>query len=80
LGVAFKNIKVGPNMAYFPAITMKKGERVIFNFGKSPFKMSYLLGFNAIQEPDCFINNYYNSSIYLLEAVKRFAYAFFEFP
>lgn len=59
---------------------MKKGERVVFNFGKSPFKMSYLLGFNAVQEPDCLINNYYNSSIYLLEAVKRFAYAYFEFP
>lgn len=28
LGVAFKNIKVGPNMAYFPAISMSTGERV----------------------------------------------------
>jgi Kip1 ubiquitination-promoting complex protein 1 len=38
LGVAFKNIKTGPNMAYFPALSMGNGERVVFNFGLKPFK------------------------------------------
>jgi len=33
LGVAFKRIKTGPNMAYFPAISFSKGQRVVFNFG-----------------------------------------------
>jgi ryanodine receptor 2 len=33
LGVAFKNIGVGPNMVYFPAISMNIGEKVEFNFG-----------------------------------------------
>jgi Kip1 ubiquitination-promoting complex protein 1 len=35
LGVAFKNIKVGPNMAYFPAVSLSQGQRVVFNFGAS---------------------------------------------
>ena len=33
MGVAFRNIKVGPNMAYMPAISMEGGMRVSFNFG-----------------------------------------------
>ena len=33
LGVAFRNIKVGPNMAYFPAVSLSQGQRVVFNFG-----------------------------------------------
>jgi Kip1 ubiquitination-promoting complex protein 1 len=39
LGVAFKKIKVGPNMAYFPAISFSGSQRVIFNFGLLPFKI-----------------------------------------
>lgn len=46
LGVAFKNIKIGPNMAYFPAIYMSEGSRVNFNFGLKPFK--YRHGFSGI--------------------------------
>ena len=38
LGVAFKRLKVGPNMAYFPAVSLANGQRVIFNFGLTPFK------------------------------------------
>jgi Kip1 ubiquitination-promoting complex protein 1 len=37
LGVAFKNIKIGPNMAYFPAIFMSENQQVEFNFGLRPF-------------------------------------------
>jgi Kip1 ubiquitination-promoting complex protein 1 len=33
LGVAFTRIRVGPNMAYFPAISFSAGQRVVFNFG-----------------------------------------------
>jgi len=39
LGVAFKNVKIGPNMAYFPAVSLSQGQRVVFNFGATgPFK------------------------------------------
>lgn len=37
MGIAFKNVPMGPNLAYFPAISMSRGERVIFNFGLRPF-------------------------------------------
>lgn len=33
LGIAFKSLKTGPNMAYFPAISLSDGEQVCFNFG-----------------------------------------------
>ncbi len=38
LGVAFQNIQVGPNRAYFPAASLMSGQRVLFNFGQRPFK------------------------------------------
>lgn len=39
LGVAFKNIKVGENMVYFPAASLSGGQRVVFNFGANmPFR------------------------------------------
>lgn len=38
LGIAFKNIQSGPNMAYFPSIYMAAKQRVEFNFGQRPFK------------------------------------------
>src|SRR3569833_1258287 len=39
LGVAFRNIKVGPNMAYFPAFSLAAGERIVANFGAyKPFR------------------------------------------
>jgi hypothetical protein len=37
LGVAYKNIEVGENHAYFPGLSMERGMRVIFNFGLEPF-------------------------------------------
>jgi Kip1 ubiquitination-promoting complex protein 1 len=38
LGVAFKGIKTGPNMAYFPAMFMSEGTQAILNFGQRPFR------------------------------------------
>lgn len=39
LGVAFRDIKVGANMAYFPAASLSGGQRVVFNFGAEiPFR------------------------------------------
>ena len=36
MGVAFKQVETGPNMAYFPAIYMSEKCRVVFNFGLRP--------------------------------------------
>lgn len=72
LGVAFQGISVGPNMAYFPAISLSGGERAVFNFGKKPFKVKQTLNSCAIQEPDCFIHNYYSTAVYIIETLKRY--------
>lgn len=37
LGIAFSNVPKGQNLAYFPAITLERDQRVIFNFGLRPF-------------------------------------------
>ena len=41
LGVAFNNIAKGENIAYFPALSLMRGEACIFNFGQLPFKYEY---------------------------------------
>lgn len=35
-------------MAYFPAISLSGGERVVFNFGKLPFKAKDAISICAI--------------------------------
>uniref|UniRef100_A0A671NZD9 B30.2/SPRY domain-containing protein n=1 Tax=Sinocyclocheilus anshuiensis TaxID=1608454 RepID=A0A671NZD9_9TELE len=41
LGVAFSNIKAGPGVAYFPAISLSFKESVAFNFGSRPLRYPY---------------------------------------
>ena len=41
LGLAFNNIPKGENVAFFPAITLARGESCLFNFGQLPFKYEY---------------------------------------
>jgi hypothetical protein len=67
LGIAFTDIEIGQNRAYYPGVSMEKGMRVVFNFGSSKFSHSINQTVNAINEPDCLINNYYNSSLILLD-------------
>uniref|UniRef100_A0A8P4K9X1 E3 ubiquitin-protein ligase RNF123 n=1 Tax=Dicentrarchus labrax TaxID=13489 RepID=A0A8P4K9X1_DICLA len=38
LGTAFTNIKMGPGVAYFPAISLSFKESVAFNFGSRPLR------------------------------------------
>lgn len=39
MGVAFKGVEVGPNLAYFPAVYMSEKCRVVFNFGLKPTRI-----------------------------------------
>ena len=80
LGVAFKNIKIGPNMAYFPAISFTSGERAVFNFGRKPFKIRSNYSSCAINEPDCFVNNFYSTAMYIVETIKRYVVIYYDFP
>ena len=41
LGITFNNIPKGENIAFFPAISLSRGESCLFNFGQLPFKYEY---------------------------------------
>uniref|UniRef100_A0A8C6L4Y1 RING-type E3 ubiquitin transferase n=1 Tax=Nothobranchius furzeri TaxID=105023 RepID=A0A8C6L4Y1_NOTFU len=49
LGTAFTNIKMGPGVAYFPAISLSFKESVAFNFGSRPLR--YPSWYLPLQDP-----------------------------
>ena len=67
-------------MAYFPAVSLSIGERVCFNFGRRPFKVKNNFHCCAINEPDCLIKNYYITSHFILDAIKRYVVVYYEYP
>nr|XP_023667118.1 E3 ubiquitin-protein ligase RNF123 [Paramormyrops kingsleyae] len=50
LGIAFSNIKMGPGIAYFPAISLSFKESVAFNFGSRPLRYP-VEGYSPLQNP-----------------------------
>lgn len=50
LGIAFSNIKTGPGIAYFPAISLSFKESVAFNFGSRPLRYP-VEGYLPLQSP-----------------------------
>ncbi|XP_060766371.1 E3 ubiquitin-protein ligase RNF123 isoform X2 [Neoarius graeffei] len=50
LGTAFTNIKMGPGIAYFPAISLSFKESVAFNFGSRPLRYP-VEGYHPLQDP-----------------------------
>jgi len=78
LGVAFKGIKTGPNMAYFPAIFMSEGTQAIFNFGQRPFR--HQLECFAVSEPESRIKNYGIVAAYVMDLLKHYVFDYFEAP
>uniref|UniRef100_UPI00398EA455 E3 ubiquitin-protein ligase RNF123 n=1 Tax=Pristiophorus japonicus TaxID=55135 RepID=UPI00398EA455 len=50
LGIAFQDIKLGPGMAYFPAISLSFKESVAFNFGSRPIRYP-VEGYRPMQNP-----------------------------
>jgi len=76
LGVAFTKIDSGPNRAYFPAVSLRQGQRVNFNFGQRPFQQRLNISFSAINEPDCFINCFYNSGVKVMDFFRDFIVGF----
>lgn len=76
LGVAYKNIEVGENHAYFPGLSMERGMRVIFNFGLEPFSQTLHPAINSINEPESLVNNYITASAILVEQFRNYILAF----
>mmetsp|Transcript_3976 Transcript_3976/g.4799 ORF Transcript_3976/g.4799 Transcript_3976/m.4799 type:complete len:194 (+) Transcript_3976:776-1357(+) len=72
MGVAFKNIDVGPNRAYFPAASLQQGQRVLFNFGLRPFNLRLNVSCLAVNESDCNINSYYNPGVRIMDFFRDF--------
>ncbi|XP_039628997.1 E3 ubiquitin-protein ligase RNF123 [Polypterus senegalus] len=50
LGTAFSNIKMGPGVAYFPAISLSFKESVAFNFGSRPLRYP-VQEYHPMQDP-----------------------------
>ncbi|XP_072328127.1 E3 ubiquitin-protein ligase RNF123 isoform X1 [Scyliorhinus torazame] len=50
LGVAFEDIRLGPGIAYFPAISLSFKESVAFNFGSRPIRYP-MEGYRPMQDP-----------------------------
>uniref|UniRef100_A0AAY4AXI1 SPRY domain-containing protein n=1 Tax=Denticeps clupeoides TaxID=299321 RepID=A0AAY4AXI1_9TELE len=48
LGTAFSNIKMGPGIAFFPAISLSFKESVAFNFGSRPLRYPPLISSNKL--------------------------------
>jgi hypothetical protein len=76
LGVAFKNIDVGENRAYFPGVSLERGMRVVFNFGLHPFSQTLHPVVISINEPECLVNNYITVSAILVDQFRNFILAF----
>lgn len=50
LGEAFGNVRTGPGVAYFPAVSLAFGENLVANFGAVPFKYP-VAGYLPLHEP-----------------------------
>ena len=70
LGIAFNNILVGENIAYFPGISMSSEEEIVFNFGKLPFQYQYP-GYEPFDLSDCTYTNSIEITIELITLLKN---------
>lgn len=72
LGVAFSDVKVGGNKAYFPGVSLQSGQRVVCNFGQRPFQ-NFTQPFCArVNEPDILINGYLGPGIQIMGYLKDY--------
>lgn len=63
MGVAFKEVQMGPGIVYFPTVSLQQKEGLVANFGSTPFYYP-VHGYHSIQEPP---NKEILSVSYLLE-------------
>lgn len=66
LGVAFENVQIGKNIAYFPGMSIRKSEKCRFNFGATPFHFSYP-GYQPLDIPLSEINETFNITKTLID-------------
>ena len=68
LGVAFENIPVGENIAYFPAASFSKSEKVVYNFGSTLMAYKYP-GYEPIDIPRSIYQNTYEITADLIDVL-----------
>uniref|UniRef100_A0A1I8I723 B30.2/SPRY domain-containing protein n=1 Tax=Macrostomum lignano TaxID=282301 RepID=A0A1I8I723_9PLAT len=51
LGVAFDNVRLGPGVAYFPALSVARGQAAFLNFGDVPFAYPIPEDYQPLQAP-----------------------------
>ena len=51
-----------------------------FNFGKKPFRVRTNYNCTAINEPECMVNNYYSTAMFIMETIKRYVVIYYDFP
>ena len=66
-------------MVYFPAISAKRGERVVFNFGRSALSFKEAKLYAQIEEPVAEVNNYSKVAYLIIEYLKTYLVKFYEF-
>lgn len=49
---------------------------MLFNFGQRPFNVRLNVSYLAINEPDCFINGYYNPGVQVMDFFRDFVIGF----
>ena len=54
---------------------MEKGEKCKFNFGLRPFNLRPNFHLIAVNEADCQINNFYTTSVFLMDRFKNYVMA-----
>jgi hypothetical protein len=69
LGEAYNDVEIGPNKAYFPGISMVKGQRVEFNFGASGLRYSYY-PYQQMDIPEGVYKGTNEVATYLLDFIK----------
>ena len=70
LGTASDDVDVGENNAYFPACSLSKKEKCVFNFGQTPFMYAYQ-GYEPFDQLQCRIDNTQQALTVLLELIHQ---------
>jgi hypothetical protein len=75
LGEAYNGIEVGPNKAYFPGMSLVRGQRVEFNFGAMKMMYDYD-GYQPMDIPESIYRETYDIAEKLLAIVKQYTLPF----
>lgn len=70
-GIAFENIPIGANAAYFPSISMHNKQSALFNFGSDKLTYNYE-GYEPFDIPASIYKNSYKVTEEILEIVDNF--------